>query len=199
MKKKTDSLKKLAVCAMMVALSFVLSLWSPLKFWPQGGSVTLGAMVPVILTALLFGTKWGLGCAFVNSLLQLMMGFMEGMGSWGLSPWVLVCSILLDYILAYTVVGLAGIFRGKDTVRAVVGTVFVCLLRYGCHFLSGWAFFGMWAEEGYTALTWALFYNMSYMLPEAVISTVLALGLSTLLPVLRKNFSFCRSGDEVES
>lgn len=193
MNEKTDSLKKLAVCAMMVALSFVLSLWSPLKFWPQGGSVTLGAMVPVILVALLFGTKWGLGCAFVNALLQLMMGFMEGMGSWGLSPLVLVCSILLDYILAYTVIGLAGIFRGNDSLRAVLGTLLVCLLRYGFHFLSGWAFFGIWAEEGYTALTWALFYNMSYMLPETVISLILSASLATLLPMLRRNFSFCRS------
>ncbi len=196
--KKNDSLKKLAVCAMMVALSFVLSLWAPLKFWPQGGSVTLGAMVPVILTALLFGTKWGIGCAFVNALLQLMMGFMEGMGTWGLSPLVLVCSILLDYILAYTVIGLAGIFRGKDSVRAVVGTVFVCLLRYVFHFLSGWAFFGMWAEEGYTALTWALFYNMSYMLPETVITTVVATALSPLMAVLRRNFSFCRLPESEE-
>ena len=198
MNEKTDSLKKLAVCAMMVALSFVLSLWSPLKFWPQGGSVTLGAMVPVILVALLFGTKWGLGCAFVNALLQLMMGFMEGMGSWGLSPLVLVCSILLDYIFAYTVIGLAGIFRGNDSVRAVLGTLFVCLLRYGFHFLSGWAFFGMWAEEGYTALSWSLFYNMSYMLPETVISVVLSAALAVLLPVLRRNFPLCRSAKVVE-
>ncbi|MBO5248703.1 MAG: energy-coupled thiamine transporter ThiT [Clostridia bacterium] len=199
MKKKSDSLKKLAVCAMMVALSFVLSLWAPLKFWPQGGSVTLGAMVPVILVALLFGTKWGLGCALVNALLQLMMGFMEGMGTWGLSPLVLVCSILLDYILAYTVIGLAGIFKGNDSVRAILGTVFVCILRYACHFVSGWAFFGMWAEEGYTALSWALFYNMSYMLPETVITLVLAGGLAALLPILRKNFSFCRDEKSVEN
>lgn len=191
--KKNDSLIKLAVCALMVALSFVLSLWTPLKFWPQGGSVTLGAMVPVVLVALLFGTRWGLLCAFLNSLLQLMMGFMEGMGSWGLSPTVLVCSILLDYILAYTVIGFAGIFRGNDSVRAVQGSLFVCILRYACHFLSGWAFFGMWAEEGYTALSWAVFYNMTYMLPETVITVVLSASLAVLLPVLRRNFSFCRT------
>ena len=191
--KKNDSLIKLAVCALMVALSFVLSLWTPLKFWPQGGSVTLGAMVPVVLVALLFGTRWGLCCAFVNSLLQLMMGFMEGMGSWGLSPTVLVCSILLDYILAYTVIGLAGIFRGNDSVRAVLGSLFVCILRYAFHFLSGWAFFGMWAEEGYTALSWSVFYNMTYMLPETVITVVLSASLAVLLPVLRRNFSFCRT------
>lgn len=198
MNKKTDSLKKLAVCSMMVALSFVLSLWTPLKFWPQGGSVTLGAMVPVILVSLLLGTKWGLGCAFVNALLQLMMGFMEGMGSWGLSPTVLVCSILLDYILAYTVIGLAGAWKGNDTFRAIAGTLSVCILRYVFHFLSGWAFFGMWAEEGYTALGWALFYNMTYMLPETVITVALAGGLSPLLGVLRRNFSFCRSAEVVE-
>ncbi|MBO5220686.1 MAG: energy-coupled thiamine transporter ThiT [Clostridia bacterium] len=191
--KKNDSMKKLAVCSMMVALSFVLSLFAPFKFWAQGGSVTLGAMVPVVLVALLFGTKWGLGCAFVNAMLQLMMGFMEGMGSWGLSVPVLLCSILLDYILAYTVIGLAGIFKGNDSVRAVLGSIFVCVLRYACHFLSGWAFFGMWAEEGYTALTWALFYNMSYMLPEAIITVVVSGALAALMPTLRRNFSFCRN------
>lgn len=198
MSKKNDSLKKLAVCAMMVALSFVLSLWTPLKFWPQGGSVTFGAMVPVILVSLLFGIRWGLGCAFVNALLQMMMGFMEGMGTWGLSPWVLVCSILLDYILAYTVIGLVGMLRGNDSVRAVLGTVIVCVLRYACHFLSGWAFFGMWAEEGYTALGWSLFYNMTYMLPETVITVILAGALAALLPVLRRNFSFCRVTESEE-
>lgn len=194
MNKKTDSLKKLAVCSMMVALSFVLSLWTPLQFWPQGGSVTLGSMVPVILVALLLGTRWGLACAFVNSVLQLMMGLLGGMGSWGLSPLVLVCSILLDYLLAYTVIGLAGIFKGPVPVRAAVGTVFVCVLRFLCHFVSGWAFFGMWAEEGYTALSWAVFYNMSYMLPEAVISVVIATALSPLIPVLQRQFPFCRPG-----
>jgi len=194
--KKNDSLKKLAVCSMMVALSFVLSLFAPFKFWAQGGSVTIASMVPVILVALLFGTKWGLGCAFVNSVLQLMMGFMEGMGSWGLSVPVLICSILLDYILAYTVIGLAGIFKGKDSVRAVLGSVFVCVLRFGFHFLSGWAFFGMWAEEGYTALSWALFYNMSYMLPETVITAVVAGAVAALIPTLRRNFSFCRLPSE---
>lgn len=188
--KKNDSLKKLAVCSVMVALSFVLSLFAPFKVWAQGGSVTLASMVPVVLVALLFGTKWGLGTAFVNSLLQLMMGFMEGMGSWGLSPTVLICSILLDYLLAYTVIGLAGIFRGKDSLRAALGSVFVCLLRFGCHFLSGWAFFGMWAEEGYTALSWALFYNMSYMLPETVITVVVCVALSASFPTLRRQFSF---------
>ena len=191
--KKNDSLKKLALCSMMVALSFVLSRFAPFKCWPQGGSVTIASMVPMVLVALLFGTKWGLGCAFVNSVLQLLMGFMEGMGSWGLSPTVLICSILLDYILAYTVIGLAGIFRGKDSLRAVLGSLFVCVLRFGCHFLSGWAFFGMWAEEGYTALSWALFYNMSYMLPETIITVAVSAALAALLPTLRKNFSFCRA------
>jgi thiamine transporter len=194
--KKNDSLKKLAVCSMMVALSYVLSLFAPFKFWAQGGSVTIASMVPVVMVALLFGTRWGLGCAFVNSLLQLIMGFVEGMGSWGLSVPVLICSILLDYILAYTVIGLAGIFPGKDPFRAVAGSLFVCLLRFGCHFLSGWAFFGMWAEEGYTALSWALFYNASYMIPETVITVIVSAAMATVLPTLRRNFSFCRTAEK---
>lgn len=190
--KKSDARKKLVVCSMMVALSFVLSLFAPFKIWAQGGSVTLGAMVPIVFAALLFGTKWGLGCAFVNAMLQLLMGFSEGMGSWGLSVPVLLCSILLDYLLAYTVLGLAGIYKGNDSLRAIFGSVTVCLLRFGLHFLSGWVFFGMWAEEGYTALSWSLFYNMSYMLPETVLTVILSAALAALIPTLRKNFAFCR-------
>lgn len=197
MNKKSDSLKKLAVCAMMVALSFVLSLWTPFQFWPQGGSVTFASMAPVILVALLFGTKWGLGCAFVNSVLQLLMG-LGGVLSWGLSPQAVVGTIVLDYILAYTVIGLAGIFKGKEPVRAVAGTVAVCVLRYVCHFISGLIFFGMWAEDGYTPLTWALFYNMTFMLPETIITAVVASPLSAIIPVLRKHFSFCRVAEKGE-
>ena len=199
--KKNDSLKKLAVCAMMVALSFVLSLWTPFQFWPQGGSVTFGAMVPVVLISLLFGVKWGLGCAFTNAVLQMLMGLSSAM-SWGLTPTVLLLCILLDYILAYTVIGLAGCVRGNpdkpwnDGVRAAVGSVLVCLLRYGCHFLSGWALFGAFAEEGYTALGWGLFYNMTFMLPETIITVILSVALSSLFPVLRRNFPFCRAEGE---
>jgi len=198
MSKKTDSLKKLAVCAMMVALSFVLSLWTPFQFWPQGGSVTFAAMSPVILVSLLFGLKWGLGCAFVNAVLQLLMG-LSGVLSWGLSVEAIVGTVVLDYLLAYTVIGLAGMFKGPEPLRAVLGTVTVCLLRYLCHFVSGLIFFGMWAEEGYTPLTWALFYNMTFMLPETIITVVVASPLAALIPVLRKNFAFCRPENALDA
>ena len=188
--KKNDSLKKLAVCAMMVALSFVLSLWTPFQFWPQGGSVTFGAMVPVVLVSLLFGLKWGLGCAFTNAVLQLLMGLAYVTS---LTPVTMVACIVLDYLLAYTVIGLAGWVKGNDMLRAVAGSLSVCVLRYGLHFLSGWILFGAFAEPGYTEFTWSLFYNMTYMLPETVITVILAAGISTLLPVLRRRFSFCRN------
>lgn len=184
-KRRTD-LVKLSVCALLVAMSFALSFWSPFRFWPQGGSVTFAAMVPVIFAGLLFGKKWGVATAFVNAVMQLLMSVPK-LGTYGLSgPLAMIGCILLDYLVAYTVLSAAAFFRGSDTFRAGVGSLTACVLRYISHVLSGWLLFGQWAEEGYTPLTWSLFYNMSYMLPETVITVAVCVGLSRLLPTLRR-------------
>lgn len=187
--KKQNDLRKLAVCGMMVALSFLLSFFTPFQFWPQGGSVTPGSMVPVIFAAVLLGPRWGVGSALVLSVLQLIAAASQ-IGGYGVSGVAMAGCIILDYLLAYTVLGLAGFARGGDTVRCVLGGGAVCLLRYLCHFVSGWLFFGMWAAEGYSALTWSLFYNMTYMLPETVITVLLLAALSPLCNILRRNFPF---------
>ena len=70
------NLKALCTGAVLVALATVLSfLKLPLPAWSYGGSITLGSMVPIILFALLFGTKWGLIGSVAYSLIQMMLGF----------------------------------------------------------------------------------------------------------------------------
>jgi len=125
---------------------------------------------------------------------------------------LLIC--FLDYILAYSVLGLGGIFKNKiknSTVSITLGTVFALSLRYLVHIISGAVFFGSWAEwfftqEGFyaigakimetfsgSALAWvySFFYNGTYMIPEIIITAILtplvykALSASSALQKIR--------------
>lgn len=89
-------------CALMIALGTILA---NIKIYelPNGGSITLFSMVPFILVSFRHGVKWGLFTGFVNSLLQMLLGFYAPPAP-GLLP--LVGMILLDYVLAFSFLGL---------------------------------------------------------------------------------------------
>lgn len=160
------SVKALCEGAIMVALAQILA-YLKLYELPQGGSITL-AMVPIFFFAVRWGWKKGLGCAFVFGLLQLLLdgGFAIG--------WQ---SMLGDYLIAFGVLGLAGIFTGKPY-SIFAGTVVGSVARFLVHWVVGatiWAeympdeFFGMTMTSPwiYSAL-----YNGSYMLPDMIVSLV---------------------------
>ena len=163
------NIQKLTLSAIFIALSTVLSM---VKIYdpPLGGSVTLLSMLPVIMISLMFGLKWGLGTSFVYGLGQMMLSFGE-VFSWGLTPLSLVMTFVLDYILAYFVLGFAGLFRKKGTLGLIAGTVMVLLLRFVCHFLTGVFIFDIWCEWD-NVWIYSLAYNGGYMLPEIVITTI---------------------------
>lgn len=106
---KNNNTKKLAACAVMVALGAVLSLIKVLQM-PFGGSITLLSMLPCAMISIMYGLKWGFAASFVESVIQLAFGItMDGILGWGMTPSALIGTILLDYIVAYTVIGIAGI------------------------------------------------------------------------------------------
>ena len=111
-------IRALCECAIMLALSIVLSYIKLLPELPFGGSVTMFSMLPVCLVAIKYGWKWGLGTSFCFSWFQILQG---GVFSWGLTPGMLIGSLLLDYILAFTVLGFAGIFSKKGTLGSILG------------------------------------------------------------------------------
>ena len=83
--------------------------------------------------------------------------------------------ILLDYVIAYTVLGLAGIIAKpflKPVKGAVVGTLAVTAVRYLCHIASGILIWGVYAPEGTPVWLYSLLYNGSYMVPEMIITTI---------------------------
>ncbi len=180
-----EKVKKLVLGGILVALGTVLS-FIQVYHLPQGGSITLCSMLPVMLFGYVCGTKWGLGAGFTYGVIQLLVGLGDLKG---VSGTTVVGSIFLDYLLAFTVLGLGGIFRGKiknHTASFTVGALAAGLLRYLSSFLSGWILWGEYADVAFApellggmsgntlACFYSLLYNGSYMIPEIIVTCVAA-------------------------
>ncbi len=174
-KKKAFPTKALAEGAIMVALGTILSL---IKIdLPMGGGVTLCAMLPLVIFSFRRGTKLGLFAAFVFSVLQMFLGLDNV--RYASSAAMAAAIILLDYIIAYTVIGLAGALRGRlknSKTEISVGIAVTFFARFLCHFITGWFIWdALWPNEfGYAPPVYSLLYNGSYMLIEAIISAAVA-------------------------
>lgn len=203
MKEKAKT-RRLVESALLIAIAVVLELVSKLigLELPFGGTITLASMFPIILISYRYGVKWGLLSGFTYSLLQMIMGMkvvsaMFLPGDDQMILWQAICVCLLDYVLAYTILGLGGMFKNKfkSAVPALVlGTLVALTLRYIVHIISGAIFYGAWAEWFFTqegfysigskilekfsgtklAIVYSVFYNGLYMIPEIIITTVVS-------------------------
>ena len=145
-----------ALCegAVLIALALILGLF---KFneLPQGGSISF-EMLPLFIFITRWGPGWGLIGCFAFGILQV---FVQGAVSYG---WV---SILLDYVVAFGVIGFGGFFRGKIFAASVVGAV----CRFIIHFISGITIYAIVAPTELFNMTftspwmYSLAYNGSYM------------------------------------
>lgn len=174
MNKKTLRLVESSVLiALAVALNFVRIYQMPL-----GGSVTLCSMLPVMLISYRYGVKWGLGSAFAYSVIHLLISmFAYGeLLSWGLSAQAIVGSMFLDYFLAFTSLGLAGIF-GTKFWQYISGMCLAVAVRYVLHVISGVVIFGTSLPKGFTnPLLYSLVYN-AFLLPDLIICLVGGIAL----------------------
>ena len=167
--KKPTNIRALTEGAVLVALGFVLS-FVKLYELPNGGSLT-PAMFPIILYGLRWGLGRGLAAGFVFGLMQLLF---DGAYAWG---WQ---SMILDYLLAFTPLGLAGLFKGKAW-GIFPGTVIGCLGRFLVHYYSGVTIYriidpteipGIGTFDN--ASLYSLVYNGVYMLPNMILALILA-------------------------
>ena len=158
--------------AMLVAAAQVLGFLKLYEF-PQGGSVT-AAMFPVLLYALRWGLGRGLLAGFTFGTLQLIF---DGAYAWG---WQ---SMILDYLLAFTPLGLAGLFRGKSW-GIFPGIVLGCAGRFLVHYLSGVTIYrinmpteipGLGVFD--SAQVYSLVYNGCFMVPSTLIALAIAAAL----------------------
>jgi thiamine transporter len=155
--------KVLAEVAIMVALATVLSYIRFLVF-PQGGSVTLASMVPLLILSYRRGPLVGVFSCLVYGIIQFYQ-----------DPWMFsVAQFLLDYPIAFGCIGLAGYFRnGRELIGAILGLG----CRYLAHIISGFVFFAEYAPPDMSPIVYSMIYNGTYMLPEIVISGILVFAL----------------------
>ena len=158
--------------AVMVALAQVLSM---IKLWemPWGGSICL-SMLPIFLYACRWGLKPGLMSGFVLGVLQFVLdgGFALG--------WQ---SIIGDYLAAFTVLGLAGLFRFKRS-SIFIGAVAGSAARFLVHYVVGATVWAMYMPETFFGMTmttpwfYSLLYNGFYMVIDMVLCLVVFAILS---------------------
>ena len=153
----------------MVALATVLSVIKIVEM-PYGGSVTVASMLPIVIIAYRTGTAWGLGSGLVYAVIQQLLGLksLSYFTTWQ----SILAIILLDYIIAFTVVGLGGVLRRivkRQSYAICLGALGVSILRYICHVISGATVWAGLSIPDSAALIYSFGYNATYMLPEAVI------------------------------
>lgn len=172
------NLRWLVESALMVAIATVLNEFTKVIPMPLGGGVTICSMLPLVLLSFRFGWQRGLLTAGVFSVIQLLFG-MDNV-AYATSAAMAAGIILLDYIVPYTVIGLAGAFKTKKLETSyVLGIVVTFSLRLLCHFITGWWIWdALWPNEfGMIAPVYSLAYNGSYMLGEMALSSVVAVLL----------------------
>jgi thiamine transporter len=157
--KKTD-VRALTVSALMIALATVLGQIKVFSM-PQGGSVTLFSLLPIIACGYLLGTRRGVMAGFCVGLINLIFG-----------PYVIhPVQLLLDYPIAFGAMGLSGLAANMKN-GLTKGYIIGIISRYICAVLSGVIFFGEYAPEGFNAWTWSLWYNLTYLAAEGAITLI---------------------------
>ena len=202
--------RRLTESAMLLSVAIVLELISKMFIpeQPFGGQITFAAMLPVILISYRYGMKWGFLASFTYALIEMVIGgktvaaaFQPGFFGDGtmIGNAIIMCG--LDYVLAYTLLGLGGIFRDNlENPKAALcrGSIVALSARYLCHIGSGYILFSGWAEwfftqDGFPAwgaalveslspemlgFVYSLVYNGMYMVPEIIFTAIAAVVIA---------------------
>ncbi|MCW4032760.1 MAG: energy-coupled thiamine transporter ThiT [Candidatus Bathyarchaeota archaeon] len=155
MTNQTKILAESIVCVALSALLYYFVIFS----MPQGGRVTAGSMIPIFWLALRRGAKVGILAGIVFGLIVLMM-----------EPFVFhPVQVLLDYPIAFGLLGLAGFFRQIPLLGVAVGM----FGRFIAHFITGIIFFASFVPEGMSPALYSAIYNGSYLLVEFIVSIII--------------------------
>lgn len=165
MSKNVFTVKKLVFCAMAIALATVICAAIKLPSLPNGGSVTLFSMLIICLAGYWYGPVPGLICAVAFGILQFIVG----------PYFVHPLQVLLDYPLAFGALGLSGFFSNKKH-GLLLGYIAGVLGRFIFHEISGFIFYTEYVgnvEGNLFAILASTVYNLSYLLPEMIITLIL--------------------------
>ena len=181
---KTKSSKQIVAmieCSMMIALSTVFSLLKIIDM-PYGGSVTIASMLPIVIAAYRHGFLWGLGTALTNSVIQLILGInnLSYFSTWQ----SILAIILLDYIVAFGVFAISGLFRRiekRQNLAFLYGILASSVLRYACHVIAGATVWAGLSIPDNAALLYSLSYNATYMIPETIVLVAIGVYLTSVI------------------
>lgn len=184
--KNAKLIKRLVESALLIALSTVLSTLKLIDM-PYGGSVTFASMLPVMLIAYRYGIGYGAASAGVYAVIQQLLGLENFAYLPVPTPIAIIGLIIFDYALAFLVIAIGGIFKGRlaegrptasaQALELMLGAIVVCVLRYICHTVAGAT---VWQElpipDG-AAIIYSISYNATYMIPETIICAAVAFYL----------------------
>ena len=178
---KLSRTRILVECAILLSFATVLSLFKIVDL-PYGGSVTIASMLPLVIAAWRHGTGYGLVTAGLYGIVQQLLGLktLSYVTTWQ----SVVAVILLDYVAAFAVIGLAGIFRGKVENQAAsmtLGALLACVLRYACHVISGATVWAGLSIPTAGAILYSFAYNATYMVPESIVLLAAAFYIGSSL------------------
>lgn len=218
METKRVNTRRLTESAMLLAVAIVLELVSKMFIpeQPFGGQLTFAAMLPIVLISYRYGLRWGFVTGFAYALLEMAIGaktvaaaFQPGYFGDGTMVVNAIIMCALDYIAAYTLLGLGGIFRNKlqkPGMALMAGSLVALGARYLTHVVSGYILFSGWAEwyftqEGFPAwgaqlvsalspqmlgIVYSLVYNGMYMVPEMIFTAMAAVFLGRSSQIVQK-------------
>ncbi len=210
--------KRLTESAMLLAVAIVLELVSKMLIpeMPFGGQVTLVSMLPVVLISYRHGVRWGLVSGVAYALIEMLLGaktvaaaFQPGYFGDGTMIVNALIMCVLDYLLAFTVLGLGGCFRNRiqnPGTALCCGSLLALGARYAAHTLSGYILFSGWAEwfftqDGFPAwgaslveslsprmlgFVYSLVYNGMYMVPEMILTAIAAVLVARVPQIATK-------------
>ena len=203
---RTEKTKRLALSGVMLAMSVVLSFIKVFE-WPFGGSITACSMLPIAILGYTYGVKWGLTSGFVYGILQAITGATMSSAFAGQDAGSVAAIIVIDYLVAFSVIGLSGVFKGRlknHTVAFTFGTAVAVFARFVAHIASGYIFYRSYADwffgevmvndfsaslmkncsPNVLGIIYSVIYNAAYMIPELIITSLgAALVISLIKPV----------------
>ncbi|MBM7644314.1 thiamine transporter [Scopulibacillus daqui] len=166
--------------ALMTAISVVLSFIQIRGPWAAGGSISL-EMVPLIILSFRRGVKWGMAAGVIYGLINFMFN----------PYYVHPVQLILDYPLAFGLLGLSGIFILKESetkvlalIKLIAGVTIGCFARFVSHFASAMIFFGSSAPKGQPVALYAFIYNISYIGPSYIIALFVLILMFLTAPLL---------------
>lgn len=178
--------RALIEAALFAALAMVLSFIPDFASWvtPSFGAI------PLVFLSLRRGLKYGLVSGFIWGLLHFVLGKVY---------YLSLSQVVIEYLIAFTVMGLAGLFakrfqkqlkaqqRAKALATAYLASFVACAVRYFFHFVAGFLFWGSYAPKGMSAVWYSLTVNVPAGLATwgivAICLTVLILSYPRLFEV----------------